>query len=157
MGNGSVAATRTEFWFLNSRVSVEVTRAGNADGISVLRHDAPFGEAPPWHVHHDEDEIFHVIDGEMRFRIGDAGSIGRAGDTVLAPRGVPHGFRVVSPEGARFLTITRGGFETVFREASRPATAAGRPTFAAPTAAEQAELAARCAAQRIDLLGPPIE
>lgn len=147
----------TDFWFLNSRVSVVVARAGNADGISVLRHDAPFGEAPPWHVHHDEDEIFHVVEGEVRFRIGDATVIGRAGETVLAPRAVPHGFRVVSPGGACYLTITRGGFESVVRAGSRPAAAAGRPPFAVPTPAMQAALAACCAAQGIDLLGPPIE
>ena len=143
-------------WFLNVHVVIALSQRDNQDGISVLRHHAPFGDAPPWHVHHEEDEIFHVLAGELRFKVGDRTILVRAGDTLNAPRGVPHGFRVVSPEGARFLTITRGGFEGLVRSAARPATADALPEPMEPTPEMQADLAAKCAAQKIELLGPPI-
>lgn len=143
-------------WFLDARVSIKLSRADNADGISVLEFHMPLDHAPPLHVHHEEDEIFHVLDGEARFLVGGKTLVGRAGDTLLAPRGIPHGFRVTSPEGARFLIVTRGGFEAMVRAASRPAAAPGLPEQVAPTPEMQAELAAHCAAQGIDLLGPPI-
>jgi len=148
--------TADAFWFLNTRVTVMTSGSGNADGISVLEHRMPFGEAPPRHVHHDEDEIFHVIEGEYLFDLDGARSVGRAGDTVLLPRGVPHAFRVTSPEGARCLTVTRGGFETMVAAMSRPATGPALPEAAEPTDAQKAALAEACAAQRIELLGPPL-
>ena len=44
------------------------------------------------------------------------------GETVLAPKGVPHSFRVESREGARCLTITSGGdLENMIREMGEPA------------------------------------
>ena len=143
-------------WFLNDHVHVRVSGHDNADRLSVLEMTLPFDAAPPRHVHHDEDEVFHILDGRIRYELGDETVVRQAGDTVLAPRGVPHGFRVISPEGARVLTITRGGFETMVRNASRPAERAGLPQPEAPSPDMQAALAAFAAAEAITLLGPPI-
>ena len=145
-----------KLWFVNGHVSVKVAQADNADRLSVLEHILPFNEAPPRHVHHDEDEVFHILAGEIRYELGDEIIVGRAGDTVLAPRGVPHGFRVISPEGARVLTVSRGGFETMVRNASRPAETDAPPPTEEPTPEMQAALATFCAAEGIELLGPPI-
>ena len=80
----------------------------------------------------------------------------RAGETVLLPRGIPHGFRVLSGR-ARMLTITRGGFEAMVRSMSRPATGAVLPEPVEPSVELQARLVAACAANGIEVLGPPIE
>ncbi len=153
----SMESDANGLWFGNGHVLIRLARADNADCISVLEHHLPFDDAPPLHVHHDEDEIFYLLEGEVRLQVGGGVLIGRAGDTLLAPRGVPHGYRVVSPGGARLLTITRGGFEAMVRAASRPAPAVVLPEPTVPTFEMQANLAARCAAQRIELLGPPID
>ena len=120
----------------------------------VLR--APFDDAPPLHVHHEEDEIFHILDGEIRYQVGGEIITRTAGDTLLAPRGIPHGFRVISAKGAKVLTISRGGFETMIRTISRPAATPELPEPSVLTPDMQAYCAAQCAAQRIELLGPPI-
>lgn len=148
--------TNGDLWFLNSRVSVRLAKADNADGISILDHWNTFDDAPPLHIHHGEDEIFHVLSGEIRFEVGGRTVIGRAGDVICAPKGVPHGYRVVSPEGARYMTVTLGGFEAMVRSASRPAAADGLPPMVEPDAAMQRMLAELCAAQQIELIGPPI-
>jgi quercetin dioxygenase-like cupin family protein len=50
----------------------------------------PGGYVPFEHVHVAQDEIFHVERGEMRAKVGNQVRYGRAGDTVVAPRGVRH-------------------------------------------------------------------
>ncbi len=141
-------------WFLNGRVTVRLSAADGADGISILELRMPYGESPPLHIHRNEDEIFHVLDGTMRVRIGGNDRVLRAGDIAIAPKGIPHSFRVESLAGARCLTICRGGdFETLVAQASRPATTAGLPPVAALSDEQIAAFAALCAANRIDLVG----
>lgn len=143
-------------WFLNTAVTVRVSVEDGHDGIAILEHRASQGDSPPLHVHHDEDEIFHVLEGEVRYRVGDADRIARAGDILLAPRGVPHTYRVESPQ-ARMLTITRAGFERFVRAMGRPAEHDGLPTPSGPPSPEQAQaLAQACLAFGIELVGPPL-
>jgi hypothetical protein len=93
----------------------------------------------------------------MRFRIGDDEIVGHAGDTMIASKGVPHTFFVESTSGARCLTIMRGSdFETMLRQASRPAQQADLPEAAAPTPEMIDTLVKICAANKIDIIGPPL-
>ena len=158
MSTAMVLATTpaNEFWFLNGRVRVALSKADNAAGISILEHWMPHGDAPPLHIHHREDEVFMILEGEMKFRVGETTISGKAGDVLCAPRGVPHAYRVISPKGARAYTITGGGFEAMVRAMSRPAGGASLPDFAVPSPALQQALAAACAAEDIELVGPPL-
>lgn len=152
-----VDAGRELRWFGNTLISFNLSSSAGADGISVIEHWMPFGEAPPLHVHHREDEIFHIIEGQMRFQVGERELIGRAGETVLAPKGIPHAFRVESMLGARCLTIMRGAdFETMARTASRPATHPDLPVAMAPTPDMIDRLVRICAENQIDIVGPPL-
>jgi quercetin dioxygenase-like cupin family protein len=92
-------------WFLNTQVTIRVSSRDGSDGISVLEHRASHGDSPPLHIHYDEDEIFHVLEGEVRYRVGDQEHRARAGETLLTPKGIPHTYKVESDE-ARMLTIT---------------------------------------------------
>jgi quercetin dioxygenase-like cupin family protein len=51
---------------------------------------APGGYVPFEHVHVAQDEIFHVERGEMRAKIDRKEHFGKAGDIVIAPRGIRH-------------------------------------------------------------------
>jgi hypothetical protein len=55
------------------------------------------------------------------------------------------------------LLVAQGGFERLVRAVSRPALRGAPPEFAVLTPEMQAELVAQCAAQQIDILGPPID
>jgi mannose-6-phosphate isomerase-like protein (cupin superfamily) len=129
------------------------------DEISVIEHSAPCGESPPLHVHQDEDEVFHVLAGELRVRAGDAEERIGAGETILGPKGVAHTYRVESAAGARWLVITRGAnFERFVRSLSRPAERPGLPPSQGPPTPEQADaLAAAARGHGIELVGPPLD
>jgi quercetin dioxygenase-like cupin family protein len=155
-----LAATATEqLWFLDTLATVRVRHDEGEDGISVLERLAPEGESPPLHVHTNEDEIFHVLEGKLRVRAGDTEVRIGTGETLLAPRGVPHTYRVESSEGARWLLITRrGDFERFMRSQSRPAERPELPTPQGPPTPEQTDaLAAAAREHGIELVGPPLD
>ena len=154
------AATSTEqLWFLNTLHTVRVRHDEGEDGIAVMETLAPHGDSPPLHVHLTEDEIFHVLEGRLRVRAGDTDVTVAAGETLLAPKGVPHTYRVESREGARWLVITRrGDFERFVHALSRPAERPELPTPQGPPTPEQADaLAAAAGDHGIELVGPPLD
>jgi mannose-6-phosphate isomerase-like protein (cupin superfamily) len=73
---------------------------------------APAGHMPPLHVHHTHDEGFYVVDGEVTlFMPGEQVTLQR-GDFFLAPRGVPHMYRVSDEGPASWLVSSHpAGFE----------------------------------------------
>ena len=151
------AATTEPLWFLNTLVSIVVPASTGADGISVIEHRAPFGDSPPLHIHRREDEIFHLVSGSLRFVVAGATRRIGAGDTLLAPKGVPHSYLVESAEGAHWLTIMHGGdFEAMLRRMSRRAAAAALPPAAMPTPEAIEALNRACAENGIDIVGPPL-
>jgi quercetin dioxygenase-like cupin family protein len=117
-GMNGAAIDHRSLWFLNTYVTIRISSRDGSDGISVHEHGASQGDSPPLHIHHDEDEIFHVLEGEVRYRVGDQEHRARAGATLLTPKGIPHTYRVESAE-ARMLTITLGEFETFIRAFGR--------------------------------------
>jgi quercetin dioxygenase-like cupin family protein len=145
-------------WFLNTEVIIKVSHLDGSDGVSVLEHRAPHGDSPPLHVHRNEDEIFHILEGEMLFRVVDRDVHAHTGDTLLAPKGIPHTYRIDSADGARWLTIIRGGdFEGLVRSCGRPAERSGLPDPSGPPTPEQVEaLAEACSQHGIELVGPPL-
>ena len=143
--------------FRDTLVRVRKSVATGGDGISVMEHRAARGEAPPLHIHRNEDEIFHVISGRLLFEVGGERLTVRDGDVVLAPRGVPHRFLVQSEAGAHWFTIIRGGdFENLVRQVSLPTAIADPPAVTQPGPEEIAALTAACAANGIDIVGPPL-
>lgn len=127
-------------------------------GVNLLEQVLPEGFSPPRHIHHNEDEIFYMIEGEIRFVVGDEPVTVRKGDTLVAPKGIAHTFLVTSPGGARMLTVTtEGEFEAMARAAGRPAEHDGLPPRQAEPAPEQiAKLEAACRANGIEVVGPPL-
>jgi quercetin dioxygenase-like cupin family protein len=75
------------------------------------------GYGPPRHIHHQEDETFYVLAGDVEFWMAGQTTIHGPGDVVFIPRGTEHTFRISSETPARMLTImTPGGFEGFFIE-----------------------------------------
>jgi quercetin dioxygenase-like cupin family protein len=152
-GNGQQA-----LWFLNTRVNIVIPSAAGKDRMSVLRHRAPFGDSPPLHIHETEDEIFHVLEGTFRFRVGDTDHTISAGETLLAPKGIAHAYCVESKAGGSWLTFTTpGDFENLVREISRPAENDGLPPPVDHPSPEQIKaLELACARNHIVMVGPPL-
>ncbi|WP_269931674.1 cupin domain-containing protein [Aminobacter sp. HY435] len=144
-------------WFNGTLATIKVSGEAGADTISVIEHLMPYGSATPLHIHRNEDEVFHILEGVMRFNVEGKDFYGHAGQTLLAPKGIPHCYRVISAEGARCLTITtRGDFERMVREVSVPAERAEIPPQEMPTPEVIAALTEVCARNGIDIIGAPL-
>lgn len=90
----------------------------DTDGVlSVVESlDMP-GGGPPLHIHHREDETFQILEGDFEFSVGDKKIIAKQGDTLFAPRGIPHTYRYLGQTPGRLMTvITPAGFEGFFEE-----------------------------------------
>lgn len=88
--------------------------------------------AVPLHVHTIEDEIWYVLEGEVRFIIGDQDLRGGPGTFVYIPRGVAHSFQVVSATARWFGFGTPAGLDQWFFETGEPAGALTLPPPGAP-------------------------
>jgi mannose-6-phosphate isomerase-like protein (cupin superfamily) len=77
---------------------------------------------PPLHVHQVEDEWFYVIEGEYLVQVGDEKFRLTLGDSLLAPRKVPHTYAHLGDGQGRLLIAYQpaGDMEDFFLEVSRP-------------------------------------
>ena len=147
--------TAQPLWFLGTTVRILAT-CDEGDGVSVLESVAAEGDSPPLHVHATEDELFHVLEGELLLRVGGEDRLLPAGEAALAPRGVPHTYRVETARARWLVTTAKGDFERFVRELARPAESEGLPPRPQPTP-DQVEQLAVAAAHGIELVGPPLE
>ena len=92
--------------------------------VATIEIVLPAGSAgPPLH-HHDFDEAFYVLDGELTFQLGEELATAGPGTLTFAPRGSHHTLANLSDADARYLLVcTPAGFERVF--ARRAAEQAG--------------------------------
>jgi quercetin dioxygenase-like cupin family protein len=83
---------------------------------AVESHDVPGGGPPP-HIHHREDETFQILEGEYEWTVGGKTFISKKGETIFAPRGVPHTYRHLGQTPGRLMcVITPAGFEGFFED-----------------------------------------
>src|SRR5215472_15906048 len=75
----------------------------SASGDSFSIHEWRGSGPATLHVHHSDDEAWHVIEGQLTFRYADRIEIARAGSTVFVPAGVLHTF--TAGAGARYLIV----------------------------------------------------
>jgi quercetin dioxygenase-like cupin family protein len=119
-------------------------RGEESDG-QVAIVDLSGGGRPPLH-HHDFDEAFYVLEGELTFQLGDEVFTRGAGELAFAPRGVAHTYANLSGAPARaLLVITPAGFERYFARM-----AAGRQGIEPPEWARQP-------VPKVTTVGPPID
>jgi quercetin dioxygenase-like cupin family protein len=141
-------------WFLDFLATIKSTADTTNGAVSVIEHLGRRGAGSPMHVHHNEDEWWYVLDGELTIWV--AGQIIEAptGSFVFGPRHVPHTFMVSSDE-ARFLHVTEpGGFETFMRAFAEPARSQGLPPMEM-TPPDLERLLSVAAEHGIEVLGPP--
>jgi quercetin dioxygenase-like cupin family protein len=75
------------------------------------------GGGPPRHLHYEQEEWFYVIEGELVAEVGKEKFRLKAGDSVFAPRRVPHAFLHVAEKPGRMLIAftPAGKMEAYFR------------------------------------------
>ena len=120
------------YTYAGGTVSILLSGEDTGGEFSVWEAIQKPGGEPPLHVHHSNDETFLVLEGEMRFMVGDQVLDAPAGSVVFAPRGVPHTFRIKSPVARAMTICTPAGFEKWFQELGRRASGFDLPDDVEP-------------------------
>lgn len=75
----------------------------SAAGASFEVHEWRGSGPAALHVHHSDDEAWHVLEGELTFRYSDRSEAAGPGTTVFVPAGIAHTYSAA--EDARYLII----------------------------------------------------
>jgi quercetin dioxygenase-like cupin family protein len=141
LGDMDTTLSRTaELNFLGARVRI-LAGEGGLGLIDML--EIPAGDMPPLHLHRREDEGFYVVDGRMTLYLPGRTIELAPGEFALAPRGVPHTYRVGDEPAHVLVTSTPSGFERFVG------------AVAALPEVDPAALTAVAADHDIEILGPP--
>lgn len=140
-------------WFFGGGVHTWKATAEETGGAFLLFEDVmEGGKKTPLHTHPDSDETMFVLEGEILMHMDGQEHRVSAGGLIVAPRGVPHAFLVIS-ESARMLCLhTPGCCQAFYLGASEPldtaADSAGQVDFDRVRASANQN-------GGIEILGPP--
>jgi len=99
------------------KVTIKLSSQDTNGSFSLLEVELN-GDGPPQHIHKNEDETFYVLEGEVKFLLGEHTSIAKEGTFVNIPKGTRHAFCRVDKKNAKLLaTFTPAGFEKFFEDA----------------------------------------
>lgn len=77
--------------------------------------------APPQHLHYHQDEWFYAVEGEFTVEVGTEKYSLKPGDSLLAPRKVPHVWAYTGGARGRMLIVftPAGSMEAFFRNVTK--------------------------------------
>jgi mannose-6-phosphate isomerase-like protein (cupin superfamily) len=106
--------------FFGGGVHIWKATADETRGAFLLFEDRlDQGKVTPLHVHPDSDETMIVLEGEILMHLDGVEHRVAAGGVAVAPRGVPHAFKVTGPDGSRLLCLhTPGCCQAFYWDAS---------------------------------------
>jgi mannose-6-phosphate isomerase-like protein (cupin superfamily) len=116
---------------VGGRMLVKLREDDTGGSYSVHENVIPAGSPGPLpHIHHEHEETFYVLEGELTVRVGERRFTAPVGSFVVIPRGVVHQPSNPATEPMRVLLIfSPAGMEHFFEEAAE-----GRiPLQAVPT------------------------
>src|SRR4030088_417805 len=87
--------------------------------LMIGRFDVSEGEAPPYHKHTREDEVFMLIKGTALLWYDDQEMELSEGGIVFLPKNIPHAYRITSKKADLLMINTPAGIEGMFRYAGR--------------------------------------
>jgi quercetin dioxygenase-like cupin family protein len=117
-------------WLAGGTLAVLLDGLATNGQLMMGRFDVSEGEAPPYHRHTHEDEVFLLIKGtalvwcdEQEYELAEGG-------VVFLPKQVPHAYRITSKKADLLMINTPAGIEGMFRETGRDKTTPRPPGFA---------------------------
>jgi quercetin dioxygenase-like cupin family protein len=150
----ATTAQRTiPLWFLDGLARIHVSGEESGGRYAMVEIESPEGDMPPLHVHRQEDEVFHILDGDVTLFLPGREVRLTSGETFRAPQGVPHTYRVDSASARWLVFCAPARFDGFVRAVSEPAPADELPPRGRPFDPEALAAASREAG--IELLGPP--
>lgn len=103
-----------------STIQFKVCGQGS-NGLLVLENTFHAKGGPARHFHYDQDEWFYAVEGEFIIEIGQERFALHPGDSLMAPRRVPHVWAYVGDARGRMLVtfMPAGQMEAFFREVTK--------------------------------------
>jgi quercetin dioxygenase-like cupin family protein len=112
-----------------TQIHLRSAQSNGAVSVVELAASADFA-GPPLH-HHDFDEAFYVLEGEMTFQLGDELRTAGPGELIFAPRDSHHTLANLSGATARYLVVcTPAGFENRFARTAAERAGVDPPAWA---------------------------
>src|SRR3954470_20490680 len=81
--------------FLMTHMTLKAGNDSTGGALTMIEVLSPPGGTAPWHVHHREDEMFYVLEGEVLYKCGDEVFQAGPGAFVFLPRDIPHSYKNV--------------------------------------------------------------
>jgi quercetin dioxygenase-like cupin family protein len=103
-----------------STIAFKVTTP-DPNGVLILENTFLAKGGPARHLHYDQEEWFYILEGEFQFEVGAERFRLQPGDSLLAPRRVPHVWAFVGEGRGRILVefLPALTMEAFFREVTR--------------------------------------
>jgi quercetin dioxygenase-like cupin family protein len=110
------------FYFDVGLGSVCLSGVDTGGAYGLLEVSLAPGMAVPRHTHTREDEVYFVLAGELEVSLGEKTFVLRQGDTLLAPRDIPHQLRNSGNATNHYLLVfSPSGFEEFIIATAVPA------------------------------------
>ena len=147
-------------WWGGGLVTAKATGKETGGLYTILEVLEPHGAAAPLHVHHNEDEAFYVLEGEMTFYVGEETFKAGPSSFLFGPKDVPHAYTVDSGPARLLFVLSPAGFEGFIEAVSVPAQTRTLPPPQSEVSPDEAEMedfdfAAVEARYGCEILGPP--
>ena len=93
----------------------------DSNGLLVLENTFHAKGGPARHLHYDQDEWFYVVEGDFVIEVGRESIRLQPGDSLLAPRKIPHVWAYIGSARGKMLVafMPAGRMEAFFREVTK--------------------------------------
>lgn len=99
--------------------TIRISGEDTGGAFTVIELRVPPGFAGPPHVHHDEYQTDHVVEGELVYTVGDETIVAESGSIVHCPKDVPHSFKNASDaEAVVYDWLHPAGFDEFMARAA---------------------------------------
>ena len=104
-----------------SRIDFKLSAQDSDGSLLILENSFREKGGPARHLHYEQEEWFYAVEGEFIIEVGQQRSRLKPGDSLLAPRGVPHVWAFAGGGLGRILIAftPAGKMEAFFREVTK--------------------------------------
>lgn len=126
---------------------IKVSGKDTDNSFFIFEHAKMSKGGPPRHFHYEQDEWFYATEGEFVFEVGDEKFTLQPGDSLFAPRMIPHVWSYVGDKPGTLLLAIQpaGSLEEFFMKSCR---------MTQPPTLQEAEKL--FAAHGMKVVGPPL-
>jgi quercetin dioxygenase-like cupin family protein len=128
-------------------LQIKVSGKDTDGSLFVFEHAKMSKGGPPKHFHYEQDEWFYAMEGEFAFEVGEEKFTLRPGDSLFAPRMIPHAWAYVGDKPGTLLLAVQpaGSLEEFFMKTCKKTS---------PPTPEEADRL--FAAHGMKVVGPPL-